>query len=171
MISIRPTQKSDVNTLCELQRAAFLPIYEKYHDLGNPYLRGPEDISKRLDSPSFRYFTILAETGEIIGGVLYRCKGKTPFIESLKEGEYYLTRIYIKPDRQGRGIGKSAILMCEKEFPDAVKFYVDFPQELEKNRRCYENAHFHAGGKELEVEPGLILVGYEKDASAGKDCG
>ena len=162
MIKIRQTLSSDVDTLCDLQKAAFLPIYKKYHDAGNPYLRGTEDISLRLDSPTFRYFTVLYGC-EIIGGILYRCEGNTPFIEKLNKGEYYLTRIYIKPNFQGMGIGKQAILLCEKEFHDATKFYVDFPKELDKNRRCYESVGFCCSGKELEVEPGLILVACEKD--------
>lgn len=163
MITVRPTLTSDVDTLCELQKAAFAPIYEQYHDAGNPCLRGPEDISGRLASSSYKYFTILDEE-EIVGGVLYKCEGRTPFIEKLNPGEYYLTRVYVKPDLQGRGIGKKAILLCEKELPDAVKFYVDFPKELEKNRKCYENAGFHASGRESEVEPGLVLAAFEKVA-------
>ncbi len=162
MITIRPTQKSDADTLCEMQKAAFLPIYEQYHDAGNPCLRGTEDILRRLDSKLFKYFTIL-DGEEIVGGVLYRCEGSTPFVKKLDEGEYYLTRIYIKPDRQCQGIAKTAILLCEKEFPAAVKFYIDFPKELEKNRKCYTNAGFHDTGKELEAEPGLVLVSYEKE--------
>ncbi len=161
MITIRPTLQSDVNTLYEIQKAAFMPIYEKYHDAGNPCLRGVEDISCRLDNYTFKYFTILVD-GEIVGGVLYRCKGRTPFIEKLNDGEYYLTRIYIKPDCQCRGIGKQAILLCEKEFCNATKFYVDFPKDLVKNRKCYENAGFYSMGKELEAEQGLMLVAYEK---------
>ncbi|MCH5304234.1 MAG: GNAT family N-acetyltransferase [Ruminococcus sp.] len=162
MIKIRPTLKSDVDTLCELQKSAFLPIYEKYHDAGNPCLRGAEDILQRLDSSTFKYFTIL-DNEEIVGGVLYRCEGSTPFVANLKAGEYYLTRIYISPDRQCQGIGKKAILLCENEFFDAIKFYVDFPKELSKNRKCYVNAGFKDSGKELEVEPGLVLVAYEKN--------
>ena len=49
MILIRPTLQSDVDALYELQKAAFLPIYEKYHNAGNPCLRGKEDIFARLD--------------------------------------------------------------------------------------------------------------------------
>ena len=161
MITVRPTRKGDVDTLCELQKVAFMPIFEQYHDAGNPCLRGSEDISRRLDSSSFKYYTIL-DDGNIVGGVLYRCEGHTPFIARLNAGEYYLARVYVKPDCQCRGIGKKAILLCEDEFCDATKFYVDFPKELEKNRRCYESAGFHNSGKELEAEPGLVLVAYEK---------
>ena len=161
MITVRATQKSDVDTLFQLQKAAFTPIYEQYHDAGNPCLRGVEDISRRLEFPFFKYYTILDDEN-IVGGVLYRSQGRTPFVDNLNAGEYYLVRIYIDPDHQCRGIGKKAILLCEKELCDATKFYVDFPRELEKNRRCYEGAGFHSSGEELEVEPGLVLAAYEK---------
>lgn len=161
MISIRQTLQCDVITLCELQKEVFKPIYETYHDAGSPYLRGADDIYSRLNNSDFKYFTIL-NNGEIVGWILYKCKGSTTFIESLNEGEYYLLRIYIKPDYQCRGIGKQAILLCEKELVNAKKFYVDFPKELNKNRKCYENAGFYSSKKEIEIEHNLVLVLYEK---------
>ncbi len=109
----------------------------------------------------FRYFTIF-EDEEVVGGVLYKCKGKGPFFELLYEGEYYLQRIYIKPERQCQGIAQMAILLCEKEFSDAKKFSVDFPEDLIKNRRCYEKAGFFDTGKCLKVEYGLVLACFEK---------
>ncbi len=161
MIKIRPTLKSDAFKLCELQKSAFLPIYEKYHDMDNPCLRNIDDILRRLNTPAFKYFTIL-EDDDIVGGVLYRCSGSTPFIAELRNGEYYLTRIYVKPNCQCRGIGKKAILLCEKELNNVTKIYIDFPKELEKNRKCYESAGFYYSGKFLEVEPRLTLLSYEK---------
>ncbi|MCH5286484.1 MAG: GNAT family N-acetyltransferase [Christensenellaceae bacterium] len=163
MITVRPTVHGDADILCALQKAAFQPLYELYHDAGNPCLRGPEDILRRLDHPAFQYFTIL-DGEEIIGGVVYRRCGRTPFVDELQAGEYYLLRIYVKPDCQSRGVGRTAILLCEKHFPDARKYYVDFPRELEKNRKCYMSAGYRDSGKELEAEPGLVLVAYEKDA-------
>jgi len=53
-------------------------------------------------------------------------------------------------------------LLCEKDFPDAKLFSVDFPEDLIKNRRCYEKAGFKDTGKRLEAEPGLILACFEK---------
>lgn len=162
MITIRPTVERDVAVLTAIQREAFLPLYERYHDAGNPCLRGEKDVRGRLGSPHFRYFTIL-EDGEIVGGVLYKCCGhSTPFVPQLADGEYYLQRVYIRPDRQSRGIAAEAIGLCEREFADAVRFIVDFPQDLEKNRRCYEKAGFADTGKRLEAEPGLVLACFEK---------
>ena len=161
MITIRPTIEQDAEILCAIQKQAFEPLYERYHDEGNPFLRGTEDILKRLNTPFFRYFTILVD-GEIVGGISYKCMGRVPFIDELKEGVYYLQRIYIKPERQGNGIARTAILLCEKEFPNANIFYVDFPEDLVKNRKCYESVGFKETGMRKEVEPGLVLACLEK---------
>jgi len=161
MIRVRTTTEKEALLLSEIQKQAFLPLYERYHDEGNPCLRGVEDVTKRLNSPVFRYFTIF-EDEEIVGGILYKCKGKGLFFEQLNAGEYYLQRVYVKSERQGKGIAQTAILLCEKELTDAKMFYVDFPEDLEKNRRCYEKAGFVDTGKRLEAEPGLVLACFEK---------
>ena len=160
-ISIRATQENESLELCNIQKAAFLPLYEKYRDEGNPYLRGVEDVANRLNSDYFRYFTIFLD-GEIVGGVLYKCKGRTPFIENLEEGQYYLQRVYIKPEQQCKRIAQTAILLCEKEFPNAKCFWVDFPEDLMKNKRCYEKAGFVDTGKRLQEQPNLVLACFEK---------
>ena len=59
MIEVRRTTSEDAAVLFAIQKEAFLPLYERYHDAGNPYLRGIEDIAARLTHPAFRYFTIL----------------------------------------------------------------------------------------------------------------
>ena len=161
-ISIQATKEAEALELSNIQKAAFQPIYEQYHDEGNPYLRGVEDIANRLNSEYFRYFTIFMDE-EIVGGVLYKCKGRTPFCENLEDGHYYLQRVYIKPELQCKGIAQTAILLCETEFADAKCFLVDFPEDLIKNRRCYEKVGFVDTGKRLEVQPGLVLVCSRKE--------
>lgn len=165
MLTIRHTVADDAPVLAEIQRAAFLPLYDRYHDPGNPCLRGVGDVSNRLGNPVFRYFSIL-DDGRIIGGAFWKCAGRTPFVAALDRGEYYLQRIFILPDLQGRGIARRAILMCEAQLPDAHMLYVDFPCDLEKNRRCYAAAGFQDSGKRLEVQPGLILAAFEKRLDA-----
>lgn len=160
-ILIRATRENEAIELCQIQKDAFLPLYEKYHDEGNPYLRGIEDITNRLNSEYFRYFTIFVDE-EIVGGVLYKCKGRTPFIENLQEKQYYLQRIYIKPEQQCKRIAQTAILLCEREFPDANCYFVDFPEDLIKNKRCYEKAGFIDTGRRLQVQPGLVLACFQE---------
>jgi predicted N-acetyltransferase YhbS len=163
-IVIRPTVEEDAMRLAQIQRDAFLPIYEKYQDKGNPCLRGPEDILNRLQLPQrFLYFTIL-NNDDIVGGIMYRKRGGGFFFPNLQEGEYYLQRLYVDPKMQRRKIASTAIEYCEKKLckQGATAFYVDFPKDLNHNKLCFESIGFVDTGKELEVEPGLIFTFYEK---------
>ena len=48
-----------------------------------------------------------------------------------------------------RFLQQTAILLCEKHFSDAVKFTVDFPEDLQKNRQnsrgCLQVPQVHTG--------------------------
>lgn len=101
-ISIRITKPFEAEELSQIQKAVFKPLYEKYHDEGNPYLRGPEDILRRLNK-SNRYYTILHD-GKIVGGIFYRLYGKRSPSDEIDDGEYYLARIYIHPDYHNKKI-------------------------------------------------------------------
>lgn len=168
-VSIRPTTKSEAEELCRIQKEAFRPLYEKYQDAGNPYLRGPEDILCRLNKNN-RYFTILYE-GTMVGGIFYRCRGKRSPGEELGDHEYYLARIYIHPAFQGRGIAGKAILLCEQEFPDASAYYVDFPEDLEKNRACYTGAGFFDTGERVRMDGTPVLAVYKRTVEESSNGG
>lgn len=161
MVSLRLTTVDDVDILTQIQQKAFQPLYEKYHDEGNPCLRDKRDILCRLDNKSFLYLTILSDD-KIVGGILYRLKGSTPFVKNLMFGKYYLTRVYILPEFQNKGIATEAILQSEKFLKNLRKLYVDFPADLDKNRKCYTKCGYKDTGKRLETEPGLILAAFEK---------
>ena len=152
--------KLTMKELAQIQKAAFLPLYEKFHDEGNPCLRGAEDILKRLNKNN-RYFTILVD-GKIIGGVFYRCVGTRPPYINIGEGEYYLCRIYIHPDYQSKGIASKVILLCENEFADAKVYHIDFPSVMAKNRRCYEKAGFEDTGITMTIPNAPELAIYKK---------
>lgn len=160
-ITVRKMQRADAEILSRIQTEAFRPLYERYHDEGNPCLRGMEDILRRLENPVNHPFTILCD-GEIVGGLWYRSRGNGFYFDELKPGEYYLQRVFITPELQGRHIARRAILFSEKQLPGAAKSYVDFPADLDKNRLCYEGAGYRDSGIRQEVVPGLILAGYIK---------
>ena len=160
-ITIRETQPSEAEKLIEIQRAAFLPLYEKYHDPANPCLRGVDDRLIRLNE-NYRHFTILAD-GVTVGAIFYRVHGKWFPDTFLEEGEYYLGRLYIHPDYQGKGIAPKAIGLAEKEFLDVKRFFVDFPIDMEKNRRCYEKAGYRDMNLTLKADESLTLTYYKKE--------
>lgn len=166
-VKIRNTEAFEAERLSQIQKAAFQPLYEKYRDEGSPFLQGPEDIIRRLNK-DYRHFTILCD-GMTVGGIFYRLRGKRSPVDVIGDGEYYLCRVYVHPDYQGRGIASKAILLCEREFPEAKAYYVDFPCDLEKNRRCYEKAGYFDTGERLAVEENLTLAFYRKDISERTD--
>ncbi len=159
-IDIRVTEALEAEKLSRIQKAAFKPLYEKYHDEGNPHLRGEEDILCRLNKNN-RYFTICSD-GKTVGGIFYRCVGKRSPSETLRDGEYYLARVYISPEYQNKGIARTAILRCEQEFPDAKAFWVDFPEDMEKNRRCYEAAGYRDTGERIRADGAPVLSVFKK---------
>ncbi len=161
MVSVRKTKAEDVKTLWEIQKNAFLSLYERYRDEGNPALRDETDILRRLDSEYFSCFTILLND-EIVGGLWYKAKGACIGEEALGEGKYYLQRVFIKPDMQSKGIAQRAIPETEAYFPDAKTFLVDFPEDLQKNRRCYEKAGYRDTGMRVKIKEGLVLACFEK---------
>lgn len=162
-LSIRITDPSEAEELSQIQKAAFKPLYEKYHDEGNPFLRGPEDILRRLNKFN-RHFTILYND-KVVGGVFYRLYGKRSPTDEIGAGEYYLARIYIHPDYQNKGIARDAIILCEKEFPDARFYYVDFPEDMEKNRRCYQSAGYCDTGDRICTDGAPALAMFKKTVS------
>ena len=159
-ISIKITDAVEAEELSKIQKAAFKPLYEKYHDKGNPYLRGSEDILCRLNK-NYRYFTVLAD-GNLVGGIFYRLYGKKSPTEYIGKDEYYLCRVYVSPKYQDRGIASKAIALCEREFPDAKAFFVDFPKDMEKNRRCYTKAGYADTGGEIVVDGAPMLSVYKR---------
>ena len=159
-ISIKITNPSEAEELSQIQKAAFKPLYEKYHDEGNPFLRGPEDILRRLNKFN-RYFTILYDD-QVVGGVFYRLYGKRSPSHEIGAGEYYLARVYIHPDYQNKGIARNTVLLCEKEFPDAKFYYVDFPEDIEKNRRCYQSMGYCDTGDRICIEGAPTLAMFKK---------
>lgn len=162
-ISIRITSPSEAEELSQIQKAAFKPLYDKYHDDGNPFLRGPEDILRRLNKFN-RHFTILYDE-KIVDGVFYHLYGKRSPSDEIGAGEYYLARIYIHPEYQNLGIARKAILLCEREFADAKFYFVDFPEDMEKNRRCYKKAGYCDTGERICMEGAPALAMFKKTVS------
>ena len=78
------------------------------------------------------------------------------------EGNPYLRDENDILSRLGKQIARTAIKLCEENFTDATKYFVDFPEDLEMNRRCYESAGYVDTGKRLKVEENLTLACFTK---------
>jgi len=151
-IELVPAGKEDAQELIAIQEAAFKRLYDIYRDERSPYLKGIPEYMKWMDMHGVSYFKIYADD-VLCGGAAYYKRA---------EGEYYLARLYIHPEFQGRGIATAAIGQCEKMFTDAKHYTVDFPIDRIANRRCYEKAGYHDTGNRKIINDRLTLAIYEK---------
>lgn len=151
-ISLVPVEEKHLEMLCALQHAAFLPLYDRYHDEKNPAFKGAEELRRQMDSPDFFPYAILAD-GTIAGGIT---------VKRLEKGVYYLSRLYVDPALHCRGIASAAIRICESFFPDARRWLLDFPADMEPNRRTYEKAGYHNTGETRKINNLLTLAMYAK---------
>ena len=151
-ISIEPATIDDAPSLVDIQRRAFKRLYDIYHDEGNPYLRGVDEIARWLERPNWRVYKILAD-GVLRGGVSFCERDEAP-------GVYYLARIYIAPEAQGKGIANAAMLLCEQSVANANLWTLDYPANEAINRRSYEKAGYTDTGERREQSGGAITLAY-----------
>lgn len=154
-VEIVPATTKDVEALVTIQKSAFKRLYDIYHDDGNPYLRGTDEIIQWLERPNWQVYKILADS-VLCGGVSFCERNGMP-------GVYYLARIYISPKLQGKGIASTAILLCEAAVTNASIWTLDFPVDQIANRRCYEKSGYIDTGERREQSDGAITLAlYEK---------
>jgi len=152
IISIHLANVDDAESLTAIQTQAFERLYQIYQDEGNPYLRGSNEMKYQIENSTLDIYKIFAD-GSLCGGMSIRNNGN---------GEYYLHRIYVLPHLQGKGIAGKSIELCEKNYPDAKRWKVDFPIDQLANKKCYENCGYCDTGLRDTLTDKLTLAFYEK---------
>lgn len=147
---IKRAKVEEAETLKAIQEAAFADDLLKYQDVeGSPATESTERLIEKINS--FYYYTI-RHNDEIIGGVNVR---KTSDTESR------LSRLFLKPTYQNKGIGTKIIKFIEEEFPHTVKWSLDTPYLSYRNQHLYEKMGYKKIG-EHRISDKLILFDYEK---------
>ncbi|ACV61560.1 protein of unknown function UPF0157 [Desulfofarcimen acetoxidans DSM 771] len=161
-IALQPAATVDAEAMAAIQKKAFKRLYDIYHDEGNPFLRGVDEIMHWLERPNWKVFKIFAD-GILVGSIAACERNGRP-------GECYLARLYVLPEMQGKGIASRAVLLCESKFPNASHWSLDFPADQPANRRCYEKAGYWDTGETREQSEGKITLAlYEKRIPAFHD--
>jgi len=96
-------------------------------------------------------YTIRVE-GRTVGDIIVRDRG---------DGRYYLRTISIVPELQGRGIGRTAIGLLERDLPDAVEWTLETPEGTPKNHAFYEGLGYRRDGA-TPINARLTLLHYAK---------
>jgi len=151
-VTIARAAADDAEILTEIQKKAFVRLYEMYRDEQNPYLRGSGELREQIESGERDVYKIFYG-GALCGGLTVRDRGG---------GEYYLNRVCVLPELQGKNIGRRAIALAEKNYA-AARWAVDFPADLPMNRRCYEACGYSDTGAREKISDALTLAYYEKN--------
>jgi RimJ/RimL family protein N-acetyltransferase len=135
-MNLRPFASGDATVLAAVSQRAF--ENDVLH--GAPEKGGPPGY----DSPAWQTETARTATaylvievgGRVVGGVIVFGSG----------GDYWIGRMFIDPDHQGRGYGLAALASLEREYPEATRWSLETPPWNKRNHRFYEKAGYTRAG-------------------------
>ncbi len=142
-IKIRKGQAGDVEAvshlLKETWRATYRNIYsaEQIRDLTGRW-HNPEIIQRQLGDDGSRFLVAELDDGVIAGHLLARLRADNTIL---------LTRLYVRPDAQGRGIGKMLYQHMLSVFPDAKSIELEVEPQNTKALGFYHALGFVNTGR------------------------
>ena len=151
-MEVREYRAEDLASVCEIQHAAYAPLYEKYHDDGNPYLESEETIRFKYTYPGCRGY-VFWEDGCPVGCVRIRLAGEKGKVAALA----------VLPEKQGRGIAQTALRLIEEMHPQVKRWSLDTIAQEPGNCHLYEKLGYRKTGRVEEVSDLLTIVFYDKN--------
>ncbi|GAK50208.1 hypothetical protein CLOSPO_02774 [Candidatus Moduliflexus flocculans] len=119
----------DANALITVQNVAFYDDFIAYGEC--PAYN--ESFNAMRDHIITKIVYKIIAQDQIIGDIIIRPIG---------EGRYYIRVISIKPEYQGKGIGKKAMQFIESEITDAKEWELITPFKSYRNHHFYEKLGF-----------------------------
>jgi GNAT superfamily N-acetyltransferase len=122
---IAPATVEDLPEIIHLQRLAFREEAEHVGDMGiKPMTQTLEELRTELEgSVVLKY----VQDGEIVGSVRAR----------MVRGVCAISRLVVRPDHWGRGIGRRLMEEVESRFPDAGRYELFTRVDHERTRPFY----------------------------------
>lgn len=149
MPTIRHARADEAEALIELQRAAYAAEAQLYDDWAiEPLTETPADLRAAM---STSIVLAVSDAGVLIGSV----RG------TLTDGICRIGRLFVRPDRQGEGLGSALLAAIEAEFAGAPRFTLFTGSRSEGNIRLYRRHGYVITG-EIRPSPKLTLVTLEK---------
>ena len=153
-IEVTRFRESDIDTVFEIQRTAFRPLYEKYRDSDtSPYKERKETILRKYTKAGTSgYLFFLDKTA--VGAVRIHVD------EAGRSGR--VSALCVLPRYQGRGIAQAALLEIERRHPDVERWFLDTILEEAGSCHLYEKIGYEKTGEMKAVNEKMTLVFYEK---------
>ena len=147
--------KSDLETILQMQIKAFMPMLEKYRDYEtSPANEKYADILFRFNQPQTTYYFIEVDSQKV--GVIRIVDFKD---ESTRKR---ISPIFIMSEYRNRGYAQQAIAEAER-LHGAENWSLDTILQEEGNCYLYEKLGYRKTGRTEKINYRLTLVFYEKD--------
>ena len=147
--------KSDLETILQMQIKAFMPMLEKYRDYEtSPANEKYEDILFRFNQPQTTYYFIEVDCQKV--GVIRIVDFKD---ESTRKR---ISPIFIMSEYRNKGYAQQAIAEAER-LHGAENWSLDTILQEEGNCYLYEKLGYRKTGRTEKINYRLTLVFYEKD--------
>ena len=147
-------RECDIDTVFEIQRTAYKPLYEKYHDdSSNPYMETKETVFRKYSREGTTGYLFILD-GTTVGAV------RINIDDVNKSGR--VSALCVLPQYQGKGIAQKALLEIERLHPNVERWFLDTILEEEGNCHLYEKLGYKKNGKIEIINEKMTLVFYEK---------
>ena len=142
-IKVSRFRACDMNSVFAIQRAAFQPLYEKYHDDdSSPYLETKQTVFRKYTkADTVGYVFRLDDT--VVGAVRIHTDDKN------RTGR--VSALCVLPQYQGKGIAQTALLEIERLHPNIERWFLDTILEEPGNCHLYEKIGYQKTGKTEET--------------------
>ena len=153
-IAVSRFKECDIDTVYEIQRTAYKPLYDKYHDdSSNPYLESKETVLRKYTRAGTAGYLFLLD-GTPVGAV------RVSIDDINRLGR--VSALCVLPQYQGRGIAQTALTEIEGLHPDVERWVLDTILEEAGNCHLYEKIGYKKTGKAEVINERMTLVFYEK---------
>lgn len=154
MIDIIEFKETDIDTVYMIQREAYRPLYEKYHDDGmSPYTESKETVLRKYTHEGTKGY-IFTKDGEPAGAV------RITLYPDEKRGR--VSALGVLPRFQGQGIAQEALRTIENIHSELEIWTLDTILEEPGNCHLYEKLGYKKTGKTERIKDGMTIVFYEK---------
>ncbi|MBE6928133.1 MAG: GNAT family N-acetyltransferase [Ruminococcaceae bacterium] len=154
MMEVVPFQESDIDTVFEIQRTAYKPLYEKYQDHDtNPYLERKETVLQKYTREGTKGY-IFVKDGVPVGAV------RIQLFSDKKSGR--ISALGVLPQYQGQGIAQQALPVIEQLHKEVERWFLDTILQEAGNCHLYEKLGYRRTGKTEIINDKMTLVFYEK---------
>lgn len=154
-IKVIEFQKEFIDAVFDIQRKAYKPLFDKYHDTDtSPYLESKEEVLEKYMRPGTSGYVFLDK--EIpVGAVRIIARGDVCKVSALA----------VLPEYQNCGIAQAALKEIERMHSDCKCWILDTILEEKGNCYLYEKLGYVKIGEPQAVNEHLTLINYKKEIS------